>query len=205
MDSEVVNYSGPIAQFTKGNVMINLFPTAFPTPPQSQGDTPNAPWVNLLSKTLENSVKLAELNVWMMKESTELSQRFLQAKTPSELFALSAQALPHFEKALSYANQLGGIGAGMQAELNKTVQAGEGSRESSPPKRNEAVASNPAGDLLSMMNSAIENASAGYVQWLSMAKQAGGAMGLPLPSPVEQYTAAAKTAVERARKVDSAA
>ncbi len=183
--------------------MLTLFPTDFSNPAQTQVDAQRAPWVNLLNKTLENSVKFAELNLWIMKESAELSQRFLAAKTPSELFALSAQTLPHLEKTLSYANQVAGIGAGMQAELNKASQAGENAREQ---ELNAINPSTGAGNLFTMMNSAIENASAGYMQWMNMAKQAGGAMGLPLPAPADQYSSAAKSAVERARgKVSSPA
>ena len=171
------------------------------SPAQKHIETQQALWTDLSNKTLENVMKLLDLNMTAIKESlgesAAATQQLLSIKSPQELFSLStAQAKPNIGKVLDYGRQVVGIASNIQAELNNVVQAqiNEATRSVSTivDEASRHSSGGPDG-LFAVMKSAIDKSNGGYEQWAKTSKQVAEAMGASLSSATRQFTAGAST------------
>ena len=163
----------------------------------------------LTSKTMESVEKLIELNMTVAKtaleETNTAAKQLAAAKDPQEFFSLTAEhAKPSAEKAMSYARHLAAITSGAHAEFTKAAeeQAAETNRKVSAFV--EEISKNaPAGseNAISMLKSALGNASAGYEQINKSTKQVVETLEANLNTAVHNLAQAAepKTA-SRAKK-----
>ena len=140
--------------------------------------------------------KLMGLNLQAAKAGLENSianaQQLLAARDPQELFATaSQQAQPQAEIALTYARHLGTIARGKQKEFAQAAesQINEQSRQMVA-MLDDVTKSAPAGSetAVSMMKSAIDNASSGFTQFSRSAKVAIDAMESNLDNAVAQMS-----------------
>lgn len=159
---------------------------------------------SLSQKALEGVEKLIHLNVAAakasMEESKEFTRQMLQAKDPQEfLSVVGAQARPNFGKAVAYGNHVAGIASTTQAEFTKAAeqQIAEASRRVKDLVVDTAdgtgAQAGPA-NMMAMMKSVFDNATAGYEQFTRSSRQAVDAMGANVnagatTSPFSPFTA----------------
>ena len=162
----------------------------------------------LTGKAFESVEKLVELNLTAAKssleESTSNARQLLSAKDPQEFMALSAsQAQPNAEKALAYGRHVAGIASNAQAEFTRATEAQIAETGRKVSALVDDVSKNaPAGseNVISMMKSAMGNASAGYEQFTKTTKQAVQAIEANVNTATAQFTQAAEKATARAKK-----
>ena len=151
--------------------------------------------------------KLMGLNLQAAKAGLESSianaQQLLTAKDAQELFATaSQQAQPQAEIALTYARHLTTIARGKQKEFAQAAESriSENSRQLVA-MLDDVTRNAPAGSetAVSMMKSAIDNASNGFSQLSRSAKVAIDTMESNLDSAVAQMSQATAKAT-RAKK-----
>ena len=164
---------------------------------------------NTLTQTAFDSVtKLVELNLSVAKaslaESTAFTQQLLSAKDPQEFSGLiAAHAQPSGEKVFSYGYQVASIVSATQAEFNETAQA-----TITETHRNvmalveEAFKKAPAGSepAVSLVKSAIDNASAGVELLSKGTQQAFGVLERHLTTTANQAPQAAETSAKIAAR-----
>lgn len=148
----------------------------------------------LSNKALESVEKLMSLNIVAVKssleESTQAVQEICAATGPQEIFAVSAaHAQPTMEKALAYGRHFSSIASGTQAEF---VQAAEVQIKAANAKVSklvdDAAKNAPAGsgNVIEMMQVAIDNATKGLNQMNRTSQQAGQAMEANINAVMDQ-------------------
>lgn len=160
------------------------------------------------SKALNSVAQLFDLNVAVAKSSFEQSsaaaQQLLAVKDVQEFFTVSAaQTQPNAEKALAYGRSLASIASAVQADFTKATEA----QIAEVSKKVNALVDNlaknaPAGSegAISLLKTAIANASTGYEQLSKNGKQAAEAFEENLTKAVKQFTQTAEKAASRTKK-----
>jgi phasin family protein len=162
----------------------------------------------LANKTLENVMRLVDLNMKLTKDSMQDSaaaaQQWLSAKTPQEFFSLSAgKGQLNLEKILSYDEEVASIPSSMQAELSKAAQAQFADSCHRASTLVEQMASSAPADAqnpFAIMKSAIEKVSGGYEQWATMSKQVTETMEANRSMATNQFASARKKAASPVKK-----
>ncbi len=151
---------------------------------------------------IEGVEKLMGLNLQAAKAGLESSlanaQQLMSAKDPQELFSTaSQQAQPQAEIVLTYARHLATIATNQQKEFASVVetQVSESSRQLVS-MLDDMTKLAPAGSetAISMMKSAIDNASSGFSQLSRSAKVAVETMESNLDTAVAQMSQASPKA-----------
>lgn len=163
---------------------------------------------NTLTQTAFDSVtKLVELNLSVAKaslaESTAFTQQLLSAKDPQEFSGLITAAHPTGEKVLSYGYQVASIASATQAEFNETTQATITETHHNVMALVEEVFKKaPAGSepAVSLVKSAIDNASAGVELLNKGTQQAFGVLERHLTTTANQASQAAETTIKTAAR-----
>lgn len=159
----------------------------------------------LTDKMIDGVQKMIDLNMHAAKATMEASvanvQKLMSAKDPQEFFSLSATgSAPQAEMAMSYSRHLANIASATQMEFTKAAesQIAENSRKLVS-LFDQAAKMAPAGseNALSMMKSAITNASAGYEQLTKNTKMAVEAMETNMNTAASQMTEEAAKASGR--------
>ena len=184
-------------------------PESFSKATTASFDAQIAAFSFLTSKTMESVEKLIELNLTVAKtaleETTVAAKQLAAAKDPQVFFSLTAEhAKPSAEKAMSYARHLSAITSGAHAEFTKAAEdhAAETGRKVADFVK-EITKNAPPGseNAISMLNTAISNASAGYEQINKSTKQVVETLEANLNTAVQNITQATETkAAPRAAK-----
>jgi phasin family protein len=184
----------------------------------------------LTTKAIESVKQVVDLNLATARASVEDSaagaRQMLAAKDPQELLSVTAaQAQPAVARAIAYSRQLAGITAAAQAEITRTFRrelAGIAAAVQAEITRTaveqiavtdrkisvlvgEISKTVPAGseNVVAVMKSAVDNATAGYEQFTESAKRAADAMEANLNTavnPVSQAEEHTASTAHRARK-----
>lgn len=147
----------------------------------------------------DSVTKLVELNLGVVKaslaESATLNQQFFCAKDPQEFFSLTAiHAQPVGEKMLSYGQRVAGIASATQAEFSKAIQATTTETQHNVMALvDEVFRKAPAGteQTVSLVKSAIGNATAGLGLLAKGTQQAFGVVNGHQPTAAKQGSKAA--------------
>jgi phasin family protein len=125
----------------------------------------------LNNRVLDAVRRLVDLNVQMTKaslaQSAATTRRLMSAHDPQEYFLLIGEQLwPSIDKALNYSRQVAEIGAGMRAEIGKAAQeqVSEVKREAEKLAEGARRMVPAAGNIFGFMQSATDDAGAGYAQ-----------------------------------------
>ncbi len=156
-------------------------------------------YTSLTNKTLESVEKLFNLNLSAVKTSMEetsaATRQILAAKDPQEILSLiSAQTKPTFDKAIAYGGHLASIASSTQAEFSKAAETQLAQVTRKVSELIEEVSRNaPAGTegVVTVVKTALGNASNGYEQFTKTARQAVEALEANLS--VVAQTAQAKS------------
>lgn len=175
---------------------------------RSQFETQLALWMALNNKAFESAIKLVDLNMNVMKESLDqfaaATRQLMSAQDPQEFFSLvSEQLRPNLDKVLSYGRHVAEIGAGMRAEIAKAGQEQVTDTNLEAAKLVDGVGHvvpDGAGNVFGFLKSAMDNANAGYEQFLKTAKQNADAMQANLTMVAHRVASEAKKANGRAKK-----
>lgn len=137
-------------------------------------------WTALNSRALEGIIKLADLNMHVMKESLEQSvaatRQLMSARDPQEFLALISEQLrrPAVDKALAYARQVAEIGAAIRTDVVKAApeqRTGGNVQAAKPAQSMGQTRPGGAENIFGFLQSAMDNATAGYAQILRSTKE----------------------------------
>ncbi len=162
----------------------------------------------LSSKAFEGMEKVIDLNLNVakasMEESSAAASKFFSAKDPQEFFALSAaNAQPNAEKAMAYGRHLANITSSATSEFTKAAESQIAETQSKVVALIDELSKNaPAGseNVVSMVKSAMGNASAGYEQFTKGSKQVAETIEANVNAAVEQITQTATKATKAGKK-----
>jgi phasin family protein len=213
------------------NVAKNMFPinAQFVRAAKTNFEAQISVVTALTTKAIESVEQVVDLNFATARASVEDSaasaRQMIAAKDPQELLAVTAaQAQPAVARAIAYTRQLAGITAAAQAEITGTFRrelAGIAAAAQAEVTRTavEKIAETgrkisvlvdeisktvPTGseNVVAVMKSAVDNATAGYEQFAENAKRAAEAMEANLHAAVNQVSPAAehKASTTRARR-----
>lgn len=154
----------------------------------------------LTTKAIESMEQVMHLNVTAAKatleESAANARQLLDAKDPQEFLSLTvAQAQPTAAKAIAYSRHLANIATTSQIEITRTAEEQVAATGRKVSALIDEVAKNaPAGsdNMMAIVKSAINNASAGYEQLAKTTEQAAGVMEANLNTAVTQVSKAAE-------------
>ena len=179
----------------------------FSTATKAQFDAQLSFFSMFASKAFESVEKLVELNMTALKSSMEESnnnaQQLIAAKDPQEFFALySTQAKPSAEKALGYSRHVASIASSAHAEFARITeeQIADTSRKVSA-LVDDVSKNAPAGseNMVSMVQSAISSANAGYEQINKSTKEAVQTIEANVSTATEQFAQAADKVTARTK------
>ena len=165
-----------------------------------------AQWGSVVTKALDSSVKLVELNLELTKksleESTESVRHMLKVKSPDELFSVDQGLMQErLNQAMNYATQIGAIASEFATAMSEVTQAQLNGNLGKLGTLSEAVKQPPAVQNLFPDSAAAQQ---GYEQWMDAGKKFVEAFGqsfsVPLNgAPVDKPAAAKPAPRTRAR------
>ena len=138
-----------------------------------------AQWGGVVTKALDSSMKLVELNLEMtkksMKESTESVRDLLKVKSPDALFSVDQNLIQErLNQVINYAGQINAIASEFAAELSQVTQAQMTGNMEKLGTLSDAVKPAAASPGLFPDASAVQQ---GYEQWMDASKKMMDAFG----------------------------
>lgn len=162
----------------------------------------HAQWSAFVSKALEGSIRLVELNLKLtrqsLEESTQSMRHLLEVKSPEQLFTVDQKLMQEkLSQVMAYASEVGAIASAFSTEISQAAQ----SQMSDSYKKVAQFADQ--GVKPAVPNVFPDSMQNGYAHWMDAGKKFaesfGQSLNLPNQSAAPVKAAAPKATASRTR------